>query len=119
MPMSDETGRWWIAYNGEVYNFAEIREELGARGHQFRSRTDTEVVLHAFIEWGADCLQRFIGMFAFAIVDRDTQTVTLVRDRFGIKPLYYPADRRRDPCSLGDQGADRRSRAAAASTGRA
>ncbi|MFH1680249.1 MAG: asparagine synthase (glutamine-hydrolyzing), partial [Candidatus Eisenbacteria bacterium] len=89
MPMSDAEGRWWIVYNGEVYNFPEIRAELERAGHAFRSRTDTEVVLHAFIEWGEACVERFVGMFAFAVCDRETGTVTLVRDRFGVKPLYY------------------------------
>jgi asparagine synthase (glutamine-hydrolysing) len=89
MPMADQDGRWWIAYNGEVYNFDEIREELLRAGHTFRSKTDTEVVLHAFAEWGEHSLDRFVGMFAFAIYDRQTETLKLVRDRFGIKPLYY------------------------------
>jgi asparagine synthase (glutamine-hydrolysing) len=89
MPMPDDSGRWWITYNGEVYNFREIREELLRCGHIFRSYTDTEVVLHAFKEWGEACLQRFVGMFAFAVYDRYTDTMTLVRDRFGVKPLYY------------------------------
>ena len=89
MPMSDATGRWWIAYNGECYNFAEVREELADLGHQFRSHTDTEVLLHAWMQWGSDCLQRFVGMFAFAIHDTMTDEVTLVRDRYGKKPLYY------------------------------
>ncbi len=89
MPMDDASGRWSIVYNGEVYNFEALRAELTELGHQFGSRTDTEVVLHAFMEWGLECMDRFVGMFAFAIHDRDTETVTLVRDRFGIKPLYY------------------------------
>jgi asparagine synthase (glutamine-hydrolysing) len=89
MPMSDETENWWIAYNGEVYNFRELREELIRCGHTFRSRTDTEVVLHAFKEWGEECLDRFVGMFAFAVYNQQTDTLTLARDRFGKKPLYY------------------------------
>ena len=89
MPMHDASGRWSIVYNGEAYNFEEVRDELARLGHEFHSRTDTEVVLHAFMEWGLEGVHRFIGMFAFAIHDAETGTVTLVRDRFGIKPLYY------------------------------
>ena len=92
MPMSDASGRWWIAYNGEAYNFATVRDELLALGHDFRSHTDTEVMLHAWMQWGSDCLQRFVGMFAFAIHDTQTDEVTLVRDRYGKKPLYYAQD---------------------------
>lgn len=92
MPMSDASGRWWIAYNGEVFNFAEIRTELEALGHVFRSKTDTEVILHSYMQWGRACMHRFIGMFAFAITDIETGTVALVRDRYGIKPLYYSID---------------------------
>jgi asparagine synthase (glutamine-hydrolysing) len=92
MPMSDASGRWWIAYNGEVYNFAAVRDELLGLGHVFHSHTDTEVVLHAWMQWGIDCLQRFVGMFAFAIHDTQTDEVTLVRDRYGKKPLYYAQD---------------------------
>lgn len=91
MPMGDTSGRWWIAYNGEVYNFEELRDELEVLGYEFRSRTDTEVVLNAFIEWGEESLQRFVGMFAFAIFDRKNGSTTLVRDRYGIKPLYFAA----------------------------
>jgi asparagine synthase (glutamine-hydrolysing) len=89
MPMSDASGRWWITYNGEVYNFATVREELMLLGHSFRSRTDTEVILHAYMEWGERCMDRFVGMFAFAILDTERGEVALVRDRYGIKPLYY------------------------------
>ena len=89
MPMSDATGRWWIAYNGEVYNFASIREELESLGHVFRSRTDTEVVLHSWMQWGVESLERFVGMFAFAIHDTRSDEVVLVRDRYGKKPLFY------------------------------
>jgi asparagine synthase (glutamine-hydrolysing) len=89
MPMSDTNEGSWIVYNGEIYNFEAVRKELISYGHQFRSKTDTEVVLYAFKQWGENCLDRFVGMFAFAIYDRDTETITLVRDRFGKKPLYY------------------------------
>ena len=89
MPMSDASGRWWITYNGEVYNFETVREELLRLGHSFRSRTDTEVILHAYMEWGEGCMDRFVGMFAFAILDAERGDVALVRDRYGIKPLYY------------------------------
>jgi asparagine synthase (glutamine-hydrolysing) len=89
MPMSDATGRWWIAYNGEVYNFAAVREELQQLGHEFQSHSDTEVMLHAYMHWGSASLQRFVGMFAFAICDSQANEVVLVRDRYGKKPLYY------------------------------
>lgn len=89
MPMSDPSGRTWIVYNGETYNFRQLRDELAAIGHTFCSKTDTEVVLHAFQEWGDASFDKFVGMFAFAVFDENTQTATLVRDRFGKKPLYY------------------------------
>jgi asparagine synthase (glutamine-hydrolysing) len=89
MPMATDDGRWWVTYNGEVYNFSALRDELVRRGHAFRSRSDTEVVLRAFTAWGEDCLERFVGMFAVAIYDRRARTLTLARDRFGKKPLYY------------------------------
>ncbi len=88
-PMVNETGTLRIIYNGEVYNFMEVRAELEARGYTFRSRTDTEVILKAYEEWGKDCLARLNGMFAFAIHDLTTGEFFLVRDRLGIKPLYY------------------------------
>lgn len=78
-----------LSYNGEIYNFQELRAELQTRGYQFRSKTDSEVVLNAWVEWGADCVTRFNGMFAFAIWDKRQQSLFLVRDRYGIKPLYY------------------------------
>ncbi len=92
MPMSDASGRWWITYNGEIYNFAELRPELAELGHTFHSRTDTEVALHAFMEWGEQCIERFTGMFAFAIYDREEEDLVLVRDRLGVKPLYYRSE---------------------------
>jgi len=78
-----------IAYNGEVYNFQEIREELAALGHDFVSGTDTEVILHAFKQWGLRCVDKFVGMFAFAIYDKSAGKVYLCRDRAGVKPLFY------------------------------
>jgi asparagine synthase (glutamine-hydrolysing) len=82
-------GRFCITYNGEVYNFQEVRESLQAKGHSFKSATDTEVILAAYKEWGKDCLNRFNGMWAFAIWDKEKKQLFLSRDRFGIKPLYY------------------------------
>jgi len=88
-PMATEDGNYIITYNGEVYNFKELRVELESSGHKFRSKTDTEVVLHAYVQWGTECIKRFNGMFAFAIWDRTRQHLVLARDRYGIKPLYY------------------------------
>ena len=88
-PMVTPDNRYVLTYNGEIYNFLEIRAELVARGHSFRSKTDSEVVLHAWAEWGAECVNRFNGMFAFAIWDSVEEILFLVRDRYGIKPLYY------------------------------
>lgn len=78
-----------IVFNGEVYNFQEIRKELEAKGHQFKLHSDTEVILHAYKEWGTNCVNRFIGMFSFAILDKGTGELLLFRDRAGVKPLYY------------------------------
>jgi len=78
-----------IVYNGEIYNFEELRRDLEKKGHTFKSRTDTEVVVHAYAEWGSDCLGKFNGMFAFCIYDRKRHEWFLARDRLGIKPLYY------------------------------
>lgn len=88
-PMSDASGRIWLTYNGEIYNFKEIRRELENLGHRFKSNTDAEVIIYAYLEWGRDCLVRFNGMFAFAIWDSQDETLFLARDRLGIKPLYY------------------------------
>lgn len=88
-PMLSQDGRYALTYNGEIYNFQKLRIELESLGHQFHSRTDSEVVLHAYLQWGLDCLSRFNGMFAFAIWDKLKQELFLARDRYGIKPLYY------------------------------
>lgn len=90
-PMSTADGSMHIVFNGEVYNFGELREELSTLGHEFRSRTDTEVVLHAYQEWGENCVKRFIGMFSFAIWSENQRRLFAARDRLGIKPLYYAA----------------------------
>ena len=88
-PMSTADGRYWIVYNGEVYNYQEVRAQLLDIGHRFRSDSDTEVVLHAYVEWGERCLERLRGMFAFAVWDRQQAKLFAARDRLGIKPLYY------------------------------
>lgn len=88
-PMSDESKRYWIIFNGEVYNYLEIREELLEKGYAFHSNTDTEVILNSYIEWGVECLQKFNGMWAFAIWDKETKELFCARDRFGVKPFYY------------------------------
>lgn len=91
-PMMTVDGRYVLTYNGEIYNFQQLRLELEALGHQFRSRTDSEVLLHAYAQWGEGCLARLNGMFAFAVWDRAEQRLVLARDRYGVKPLYYFAD---------------------------
>ena len=87
-PMSYKNGRYWITYNGEIYNYIEIRAELVQKGHSFVSNTDTEVILAAYDEWGEDCLNHFNGMWAFVIYDSIGQKIFAARDRFGVKPLY-------------------------------
>jgi len=88
-PMSWGRGNLWITFNGEIYNFPELRRELESAGCQFQSRTDTEVILAAYERWGVDCVQRFVGMFAIALWDVRRRRLWLVRDRLGKKPLYY------------------------------
>jgi len=88
-PLSNENGQIWIVYNGEVYNYRELRHVLSNRGHVFKTKTDTEVILHLYEELGEDCLSKLRGMFAFAIWDNTKRRLFLARDRVGIKPLYY------------------------------
>lgn len=94
-PMCNEDSTIWITYNGEVYNYLELTLELKAKGYVFKSSTDTEVIIHAYEEYGEDCLQKFNGMFAFAIWDENKKTLFCARDRFGIKPFYYFFDGKR------------------------
>jgi asparagine synthase (glutamine-hydrolysing) len=88
-PLSNEDGRIWVTFNGEIYNHRAVRAELEAAGHRYRTLSDTETIVHAYEEWGDDCVQRFRGMFAFALWDAPRRRLLLVRDRLGIKPLYW------------------------------
>jgi asparagine synthase (glutamine-hydrolysing) len=88
-PLSNEDGSVWVAHNGEIYNFPDLREELIRRGHIFTSKTDTETIVHSYEEWGDECIQKFRGMFAFALWDGRKKRLLAARDRVGIKPLYY------------------------------
>src|SRR5215475_7761196 len=88
-PISNEDGRISVVFNGEIYNFRELRESLVAAGHRFSTATDTEVIVHAYEEWGAASFTRLRGMFGLALLDRRDGSVIVARDRVGIKPLYY------------------------------
>ncbi len=91
-PMANEDGTVWITFNGEIYNYRDLRDELEGSGHRFATRSDTEVILHAYEQWGDDCVNALRGMFAFGIVDRAARRLFLARDPFGIKPLVYYRD---------------------------
>ncbi|MEO6027429.1 MAG: asparagine synthase (glutamine-hydrolyzing) [Candidatus Binatia bacterium] len=91
-PMATDDGRLWIVFNGMIYNFRELRAELEGLGHRFRSRSDTEVILHAYAQWGAECVTRFNGMWGFVLWDRAARRLLISRDRVGIKPLVYRID---------------------------
>ncbi|MBF0191254.1 MAG: amidotransferase 1, exosortase A system-associated [Magnetococcales bacterium] len=88
-PLSNEDGSVWLVFNGEIYNFQELRPELLALGHRFTTRSDSEVILHAWESWGENCVQRLRGMFAFAVWDQNQRCLFLARDRLGMKPLHY------------------------------
>jgi asparagine synthase (glutamine-hydrolysing) len=88
-PLANEDASVWVAFNGEIYNHADIRRVLESHGHQYRTRSDTETIVHAYEEWGDDCVHRFRGMFAFSIWDEPKRRLLLVRDRLGVKPLYW------------------------------
>jgi asparagine synthase (glutamine-hydrolysing) len=90
-PLCNEDGSVWVVFNGEIYNFPELRGQLEARGHRFRTRTDTEVIVHGYEEWGDRAVERFRGMFVFALWDARRARLLIARDRLGIKPLYYAA----------------------------
>ena len=92
-PMSNEDQSLWITFNGEIFNYVELREELVRRGHQFATRSDTEVILHAYEEYGEACVHHFNGQWAFAIWDTRARTLFLSRDRLGVRPVFYRASR--------------------------
>ncbi len=94
-PMCNEDGSIWITYNGEIYNFPELREDLIEKGHRFKTRSDTETIIHAYEEYGCSCLEKLRGMFAFGIWDGNKEVLFLARDRLGKKPLYYYCDEKR------------------------
>src|SRR5918999_5848782 len=88
-PLANEDETIWIVFNGEIYNHADVRRELEAAGHRYRTRSDTETIVHAYEQWGNACVERLRGMFAFAIWDARRRRLLLARDRLGIKPLYW------------------------------
>src|SRR5215470_6506655 len=88
-PLSNEVGTVWITFNGEIYNFQELRKQLEGLGHRFATRSDTETVVHAYEQYGPECVKNLRGMFAFALWDDPRQTLVLARDRIGKKPLFY------------------------------
>jgi asparagine synthase (glutamine-hydrolysing) len=90
-PLANEDGSVQVVFNGEIYNFAEVRAELIAHGHRFRTGSDTEIIVHGYEQWGERCVNRFRGMFAFAVWDANQRRLLLARDRLGVKPLYYAA----------------------------
>ncbi len=88
-PQANEDGTIQVVFNGEIYNFIELREELQKKGHVFKTKSDTEVIVHGYEEWGDDCTQKFNGIFAFALHDTRRNRVLIARDHLGVKPLYY------------------------------
>ena len=88
-PIANEGDTVWIVFNGEIYNHADVRPELEAGGHRYKTRSDTETIVHAYEQWGDACVERLRGMFAFAIWDAPRRRLLLARDRLGVKPLYW------------------------------
>jgi len=88
-PLTNEDGTIWITFNGEIYNYVELRPELEKAGHRFRTKSDTEVIVHAYEQWGPDCVRRFNGQFAFAIYDKKNRSLFMARDRLGVRPIFY------------------------------
>ena len=88
-PIANERGNIWVVFNGEIYNHADLRPGLQAAGHTYRTKSDTETIIHAYEQWGDACIERFRGMFAFAIWDAPRRRLLLARDRLGVKPLYW------------------------------
>src|SRR6202047_411150 len=91
-PITNENQTLWIVFNGEIYNHQELRKDLEPRGHRYRTKSDTETIVHLYEQYGDDCVRHLRGMFAFAIWDRSTRSLFIARDRLGIKPLYYYYD---------------------------
>ena len=88
-PLCNEDGTIWITFNGEIFNYIELRQELKKTGHKFKTKSDTEVIVHAYEQWGKECLERFNGQFAFAIYDMKNESLFVARDRLGIRPVFY------------------------------
>ena len=106
-PIHNEDQTVWIVFNGEIYNYRELRRDLEAAGHRFYTSSDTETIVHAYEEWGEAAFAQLRGMFGIALWDRRTRTLLLARDRAGIKPLHYATARRPAVLRLRDQVADR------------
>src|SRR3954470_15522222 len=88
-PLANEDGTLWVVFNGEIFNYVELRAELIAAGHRFRTQSDTEVIVHAYEEWGERAFERFNGQFAIALWDSRAATLVLARDRLGVRPVYF------------------------------
>ena len=108
-PLCNEDGSLWITFNGEIFNYMEIGAELAGLGHVMRTRSDTEVIVHAFEQWGPGCFERFNGQWALALWDSRSRELVLSRDRMGVRPLYYATGQRHLPLRFRSQSDLRRS----------